>query len=140
MAVRWEPPRTCPPPPALLPRSPLARALGYAKERAPGLRQFLTDAWLALDTNDLGRALRVIPMGRRNWLFCTTEFGAQQVAAIQTLLATCRVHGIDAYTYLVEVLQRVNQHPSSRVAELTPRLSAERFGGSPLRSDLAPHR
>ena len=73
--------------PALLPRSPLARALGYAREREPGLRHFLTDAWLALDTNDLERALRVIPMGRRNWLFCTTEFGAQQVATIQTLLA-----------------------------------------------------
>lgn len=123
--------------PALLPRSPLARALGYAREREPGLRQFLTNAWQALDTNDLERALRVIPMGRRNWLFCTTEFGAQQVATIQTLLAPSRAHGIDAYTYLVHVLQRVNQHSASRVAELTPRLWAERFGRSPLGSDLA---
>jgi len=123
--------------PGLLPRSPLARALGYAREREPGLRHFLSDAWLALDTNDLERALRVIPMGRRNWLFCTTEFGAQQVATIQTLLATCRAHGIDAYTYLVDVLQRVNQHPASRVAELTPRAWAQRFADSPLRSDLA---
>lgn len=123
--------------PGLLPRSALARALAYAKEREPGLREFLRDAWLALDTNDLERALRVIPMGRRNWLFCTTEFGARQVATIQTLLATCRAHGIDAYTYLVDVLQRVNQHPASRVAELTPRLWAQHFGHDPLRSDLA---
>ncbi len=123
--------------PELLPRSPLARALGYAKEREKGLREFLSDAWLALDTNDLERALRVIPMGRRNWLFCTTEFGARQVATIQTLLATCRAHGIDAYTYLVDVLQRINQHPASRIEELTPRLWAKRFGDNPLRSDLA---
>jgi hypothetical protein len=34
---------------------------------------------------------------------------AQQVATIQTLLATCRAHEIDAYTYLVDVLQRINQ-------------------------------
>jgi len=54
--------------PGLLPRSPLARALGYANAREPGLRHFLSDAWLVLDTNDLERALRVIPMGRRNWL------------------------------------------------------------------------
>jgi hypothetical protein len=65
------------------------------------------------------------------------EGRAQQVATIQTLLATCRAHGIDAYTYLVDVLQRINKHPASRVAELTPRLWAERFGQSPLRSDLA---
>ena len=123
--------------PELLPRSPLAKALGYVKEREPGLREFIKDAWLALDTNDLERALRVIPMGKKNWLFCTTEFGAQQVATIQTLLATCRAHGIDAYTYLVDVLQRINQHPASRLRELTPRMWAERFGHDPLRSDLA---
>ena len=123
--------------PELLPRSPLAKALGYAKQREQGLREFLADAWLALDTNDLERALRVIPMGRRNWLFCTTEFGAEQVAIIQTLLATCRAHGIDAYTYLVDVLQRINQHPASKVQELTPRNWVQRFGDNPLRSDLA---
>lgn len=123
--------------PELLPSSALARALGYAREREQGLRKYLCDAWLALDTNDLERALRVIPMGKKNWLFCTTEFGAQQVATIQTLLATCRAHGIDAYTYLVDVLQRINQHPANRLSELAPRIWAERFGHDPLRSDLA---
>jgi len=123
--------------PELLPSSALARALGYARERERGLREFLSDAWLALDTNDLERALRVIPMGKKNWLFCTTEFGAQQVATIQTLLATCRAHEIDAYTYLVDVLQRINHHPASRINELAPRVWAERFGHDPIRSDLA---
>jgi transposase len=123
--------------PELLPRSPLARALGYAKQREQGLREFLADAWLALDTNDLERALRVIPMGKKNWLFCTTEFGAEQVAIIQTLLATCRAHGIDAYTYLVDVLQRINQHPASLVKDLTPRSWVQHFQNNPLRSDLA---
>lgn len=123
--------------PALLPSSPLARALNYAREREQGLRVFLVDAWVALDTNDLERALRVIPMGRKNWLFCTTEAGADQLSTIQTLLATCRAHGIDAYTYLVDVLQRINEHPADRVVELTPRLWRERFGDDPLRSDLA---
>lgn len=123
--------------PGLLPSSPLAKALGYAREREAGLRVFLADAWLALDTNDLERALRVIPMGKKNWLFCTTEVGAQQVATIQTLLATCRAHGIDAYTYLVDVLQRINTIVDSEIADLTPRRWRERFGENPLRSDLS---
>ena len=59
--------------PALLPQSPLARALAYAKEREAGLRVFLDDAWLDLDTNDLERALRVIPMGRQS---CEPRFYA----------------------------------------------------------------
>ncbi len=52
-------------------------ALGYVDTRRDGLRAFLNDAWLALDTNDLARALRVIPMGRANWKFCFTELGAR---------------------------------------------------------------
>lgn len=123
--------------PGLTPRSPLAKALAYAKEREAGLKVFLTDAWLDLDTNDLERALRVIPMGRKNWLFCSSETGAQQLSTIQTVLATCRRHGVDPYAYLVDVLQRINTLPASRVAELTPREWARRFAHAPLRSDLA---
>ena len=55
---------------------------------------------------------------------------------MQSLIVTCRLHGIDPYTYLVDVLQRVAQHPAARVAELTPRLWNEHFAGNPLRSDL----
>jgi hypothetical protein len=122
--------------PSLTPKSPLAKALGYAKERSDGLRKFLADAWLDLDTNDLERGLRVIPMGRKNWLFCTSETGAKQLATIQTVLATCRRHGVDPYTYLVDVLQRINETPASRVNELTPREWAARYADNPLRSDL----
>ncbi|MGE0315531.1 MAG: IS66 family transposase [Lautropia sp.] len=123
--------------PSLTPKSPLAKALAYAKEREAGLKVFLTDAWLDLDTNDLERALRVIPMGRKNWLFCSSETGAKQLSTIQTILATCRRHDVDPYTYLVDVLQRINELPASRVAELTPREWVKRFADNPLRSDLA---
>lgn len=75
-----------------------------------------------MDTNHLERALRVIPLGRRNWLFTWTELGARHVGIVQSLLATCRLHEINPYDYLVDVLQRVGRHPAARVAELTPRL------------------
>jgi len=87
-------------------------------------------------TNHLERALRVIPMGRRNWLFTWTELGAKHVGIVQSLLTTCRLHEINPYDYLVDVLQRVGSHPASRVSELTPRLWKQRFASNPLRSDL----
>jgi hypothetical protein len=37
---------------------------------------------------------------------------------IQSLLVTCRLHDVNPYTYLVDVLQRIDQHPASRVDEL----------------------
>ncbi|MFT4104024.1 MAG: transposase domain-containing protein [Burkholderiaceae bacterium] len=70
-------------------------------------------------------------------MFCMTEAGAEQVSTIQTLLATCRAHDVDPYTYLVDVLQRINTHPNDRIEELMPRIWAQRFANDPLRSDLA---
>ena len=40
------------------------------------------------------------------------------------------------YDYLVDVLQRVGQHPASQVHELTPRVWKQLFAGNPLRSPL----
>lgn len=120
----------------LLPSNPLTKALAYVRERRAGLEVFLGDPGVPMDTNHLERALRVIPMGRKNWLFCWTEVGAEHAGIVQSLIATCRLHGIDPYTYLVDVLQRVGEHPASRVAELTPRLWKQHFAANPLRSDL----
>ena len=120
----------------LLPSNPLTKALAYVRERRAGLEVFLGDPDVPMDTNHLERALRVIPMGRKNWLFCWTEVGAEHAGIVQSLIATCRLHGIDPYTYLVDVLQRVGEHPASRVAELTPRLWKQHFAANPLRSDL----
>jgi hypothetical protein len=58
------------------------------------------------------------------------------VGIVQSLIVTCRLHGIDVYAYLVDVLQRIGQHPAARVAELTPRQWKLRFASSPLRSAL----
>lgn len=122
--------------PHRLPKDPLTKALTYANERRRELSVFLTDPDVPLDTNHLERALRPIPMGRRAWLFAWTELGAQQIGIIQSLVTTCRLHGIDPYTYLVDVLQRVSCHPASQIALLTPRLWKLHFANNPLRSDL----
>ena len=91
---------------------------------------------MAINTNHLERALRVIPIGRKNWLFSWTELGAKHVGIVQSLLVTCRLHDIDPYDYFVDVLQRVGQPPASEVHQLTPRLWKPLFAANPLRSDL----
>ena len=120
----------------LTPKNPLTKALKYAMNRVDSLQVFLSDPAVPLDTNHLERCIRPIPMGRRNWLFCWTEVGAELVGIIQSLLGTCRLHGVDPYTYLVDVLQRINLHPASQVIELTPREWKVRFADQPLSSDL----
>lgn len=120
----------------LLPSNPFTEAANYALERERGLRVFLEYPNVPIDTNHLEREIRPIALGRKNWLFCWTEVGAQCVGIFQSLLATCRLHGVDPYAYLVDVLQRVETHPASEVALLTPRLWKDHFAEEPLRSDL----
>ncbi|AOI39350.1 transposase [Burkholderia oklahomensis EO147] len=106
------------------------------REHRDGLSLYLDDPDVEIDTSSLERALRAIPMGRKNWMFYWTEFGAKQIGIAQSLLVTCKLHDIDPYDYLVDMLQRVRQHPASRVHELTPRIRKQGFADNPLRSPL----
>jgi transposase len=115
----------------------LAKALLYAENHQAQLKVYLSDPEVPIDTNHLERALRVIPMGRKNWLFNWTEVGAKQVGIIQSLVTTCRLHDIDPYTYLVDVLQRVSLHPAKEGEALTPKQWKEKFAARPMKSDLA---
>ena len=123
-------------PRVLLPSNPLSKALTYAMTRKDPLQVFLSDPDVPLDTNHVERGVRPIALGRKNWMFCWTEVGAHRVAVIQSLLVTCRMQGIDPYTYLVDVLQRIGRHPAKDVVDLTPRVWKEKFGDDPLKSDL----
>jgi transposase len=120
----------------LLPSNPFAQAARYALEREAALKVFLVTPNVPLDTNHLEREIRAIALGRRNWLFCWTEVGARHVGIVQSLLASCRLQGVDPYIYLVDVLQRVDTHPAFEVHLLTPRLWKQHFASNPLRSDL----
>ena len=104
------------------------------------LSVFLADPTVPLDTNHLERQIRPIALGRRNWLFCWTEVGARYVGIIQSLLASCRLQGIDPYVYFVDVLQRIDTHPVFDAHLLTPRLWKQHFAENPLRSDLDHYR
>jgi IS66 C-terminal element len=65
-----------------------------------------------------------------------TELGAHQIGVMQSLLVTCKLHDIDPYGYLVDVLQRISEHPNSKIEELTPRRWKELFASNPMRSAL----
>jgi len=119
---------------ALLPTNPFAEAARHALKLRTSLEVFLSDPAVPIDTNHLERALRPIPMGRKAWLFCWTEVGAEKVGIIQSLISTCVLQGVDPYTYLVDVLQRIAIHPQREVADLTPRTWKEKFADQAMPS------
>jgi transposase len=57
----------------------------------------------------------------KNSLFAGHDFGAENWAIVASLIETCKLNGIDPYTYLTDVLIRlVNLWPNSRLDELLP--------------------
>ena len=120
----------------LLPASLFSKAINYARNHEPQLKVFLSDPNVPMDTGAVERGLRVIPMGKKNWLFNWTEVGAEHTGIIQSLIVTCKMHDINPNVYLTDVLQRVSMHPASKVDELIPRNWKEKYSGNFLRSDL----
>lgn len=123
--------------PDLLPDDTWMTGLNYALNRKRQLMVFLENPDVSMDTNHLEREIRPIPMGKKNWLFCWTELGAEHVGIIQSLISTCKLHDVDPSIYLTDVLQRVSRHAAKDVIELTPRVWKEKFANNPLRSPLA---
>jgi hypothetical protein len=81
----------------------------------------LEDGRLALDNTRSERALRPIVVGRKNWLFYGSDVHAQSAAAIFSILSSCRLHGVDAYAYLTDVLRVLPYWPKDRMLELAPK-------------------
>ena len=104
-----------------LPKTSYSKAVNYASERETSLTVFLFNPDVPLDNNHTERTVRPLVLGRKNYLFCWSEIGADMVAIIQSLIITCQLHQIDPWEYLTDVAQRISTHPQSKIHELIPR-------------------
>ena len=95
-------------------------ALGHVRNQWSALTRFVEDARLKLDNNAAERQLRRVAVGRKNWLFADSDEGAERACVIYSLLATCKLHGVNPFDYLRDVLMRLPTHPLDRLAELLP--------------------
>ena len=105
---------------SILPKSPTAGAIGYALGHWKALTRYLESGILDIDNNACERAMRPVAIGRKNWLFVGSKRGGEAAAITLSLIETCKLHAVEPYAYLADVLQRLPAHPSNRVAELLP--------------------
>lgn len=102
-------------------RGLVATAFGYAVRQEPGLRGFLDDGRLPMTNNHSERALRFICGGRKAWLFFGSDDHATAAANLFSLIASCKLHDIDAETYLAEIINLLPYWPRDRYLELAPK-------------------
>jgi transposase len=101
-------------------RGLLRSALGYAKNHETALKRFLEDGRLKLDNNASERALRKIAVGRKNWLFVGSDDHAQSTANLLSMIASAKLHDLDAEEYLRDVFRVLPLWPTDRYLELAP--------------------
>ena len=106
---------------AFLPSTPFTQASEYALRLEDGLRLFLSDPEVPIDNNHTERAIRPIVLGRKNWLFCWGEVGAETLAILQSLISSCVMQGINSTQYLKDVLERMTEVKAKDIRTLLPR-------------------
>lgn len=103
-----------------LPKGPMGKAISYALDNWEHLTVFLSDVRVPVDNNASERALRIVALGRKNFLFVGHADAGQNLAVLYSLMATCETHGVDPHAYLADVLVRIDDHPNRRIDELLP--------------------
>lgn len=102
------------------PKGPMTSAVRYALNNWDELTRFLDDAGIPPDNNRSESALRVVALGRKNFLFVGHEQAGANIAGLYSLTATCEANGVEPIAYLTDVLGRVGSCPASALDDLLP--------------------
>jgi len=111
----------------VLPKSPLGKAITYTLKNWKALNVYTEVAFLSIDNNHSERQIKQMVIGRKNWMFAGSQEGAKNAAILFSLIVSCKLHRVDPFAYLRDVLVRIHTHPADQIHELTPRLWKQRF-------------
>lgn len=105
---------------AYLPKSAMNQAIQYTLNIRKRLTRYTQDGRLPIDNNLAENDIRPIALGRKNWMFLGSENGGHAAAVLMTFCMTCHKLKINTWQYLKDILQRINNHPMSKIDELLP--------------------
>jgi len=105
---------------AHLPKSVAGKAIDYTLKRWAELTQFLQYPVIELSTNWAENSMRPIAIGRRNWLHLGSKEAGPKIAAIFSIVESCRKLGAFIRKYLADVLPGLADRSIHELAGLTP--------------------
>ena len=97
-----------------------ALAIKYALNHEVALKRFLEDGKIEIDNNAAERALRVVAVGRKNWLFAGSDEGGKAAADIYTVIESAKMNGLNPEWYLKKVMSVIQDYNSQKIADLLP--------------------
>ncbi len=103
-----------------LPKSDIGEALAYSIKRWDTLSRYTENGILNIDNNPVENSIRPVALGRKNYLFAGSHEAAKRSGMLYSLFGTCKLHGIEPYGWLKNVLQKIPSHPINKIQELLP--------------------
>ena len=104
----------------VLPKNPIGKAVTYALGQWVALNRYVDHGIFSIDNNLAERVLRVVVIGRKNWLFAGSDNGGKRATVIYSLVTSCKFCGIDPFTYLRDIVDRVSIYPAKEISQLIP--------------------
>ena len=104
----------------LLPKHPLAEAIGYTLNQWRELTLFTTDPAVPIHNNLAEQQMKRIALLRKNALFAGSPRGGETAAILSSLTSTCRRHEINPQAYLTQLLANLPDTPISRLDDWLP--------------------
>lgn len=104
----------------VVPKSPAGKAIHYMIARWEYIRAFMYDGSLEIDNNLIENKIRPMVIGRKNYLFAGSHNGAERAAMFYSFFGTCKMHNINPYQWLRQVLEVISDYKVSKLSELLP--------------------
>lgn len=102
-------------------KSRMGEKLAYFANHWDGLRVFLDDGRVEIDSNAVENTIRPLTLQRKNALFAGHDEGGRNWARIASLIETCKLNSVDPFAYLTETLRAIaHGHRASRIDDLMP--------------------
>jgi hypothetical protein len=111
----------------ILPKSIAGNAISYTLTRWEKLTRFLEHPVIELSTNWAENSMRPIAIGRKNWLHLGSKEAGPKIAAIFSIVESCRKLNVPIRQYLADVLPGLADRSIQSLDELTPSACAARM-------------
>ena len=104
----------------VLPKSAIGKAIGYTLKLWDKLKRYTTNGNYQIDNNLVENTIRPVALGRKNYLFSGSHKAAQKAAILYSFFACCKINNINPYTWLKDVLEKIQDHKANQLHQLLP--------------------
>ncbi len=104
----------------IIPKSKLGKALTYTINQWHKIQTIVSNGSLELDNNLIENSIRPLALGRKNYLFAGAHSGAERIAIMYSMFATCKKNNVNPYLWLKDVLTRLPSQSIQNLDELLP--------------------